>query len=283
MELMFIHTSEFCFVSASLHSTDIHPIAKWIQNGFTVAGGNGKGNGNNQLFNPVSLYVDYDQTVYIADQSNHRIVEWKWSATSGQVLAGRNGKGSRIDQLLNPRDVIVDKERDSLIICDWGNRRVVRWPHRVERSLVMMISNISCRDLIMTEDGSLYVVDDEKYEVRRYERGESQGTVVAGGNGTGNGTNQLSNRPYIFVDRDHSVYVSDYGNHRVLKWIKGAKQSIVVAGGEGNGTGLTQLSNPFGVIVDQLDTVYVADAEIIESCVGLKELHREVSLLVETV
>ena len=46
---------------------DIHPNATWIQNGITVAGGNGQGNGMNQLSDPLGLYVDDDETVYVAD------------------------------------------------------------------------------------------------------------------------------------------------------------------------------------------------------------------------
>ena len=98
-----------------------------------------------------------------------------------------------------------------------------------------------------------------KHEVRRYRRGESQGTVVAGGNGKGNRLNQLSYPRYVFVDRDHSVYVSDYGNDRVMKWMEGAKEGIVVAGGQDEGNSLRQLSYPEGVVVDHLGTVYVAD------------------------
>ena len=69
--------------------------------------------------------------------------------------------------------------------------------------------------------------------MRRYRRGECQGTVVAGGNGKGNRLDQLSNPANVFVDRDHSVYVSDWGNHRVMKWMEGRKEGIVVAGGQG--------------------------------------------------
>jgi hypothetical protein len=36
---------------------DIHWIAAWQQNGLTVAGGNGWGNGINQFDNPYGLYV----------------------------------------------------------------------------------------------------------------------------------------------------------------------------------------------------------------------------------
>ena len=190
---------------------DLHPNARWQQNGLTVAGGNGQGNGINQLSNPWGLYVDDDQTIYVADQSNHRIMEWKSGATSGQVVAGGNGQGSGAHQLSNPCDVIVDQERDSLIISDLSNRRVVRWPRRNGTSGETIISNIACSGLTMDENGSLYVVDYENDEVRRYRKGESQGTVVAGGNGSGNRLDQLSWPQYVFVDRDHSVYVSEWG------------------------------------------------------------------------
>ncbi|CAF4318637.1 unnamed protein product, partial [Rotaria sordida] len=61
-------------------SIDIHPNARWQQNGITVAGGNGPGSGINQFLNSNGLYVDDDQTVYVADTTNHRIMEWKWGA-----------------------------------------------------------------------------------------------------------------------------------------------------------------------------------------------------------
>ncbi|CAF4672818.1 unnamed protein product, partial [Rotaria sp. Silwood2] len=153
------------------------------------------------------------------------------------------------------------KGKDSFIICDRLNGRVVRWPRRNGTSGETIISNIACVGLTMEENGSLYVTDEGKHEVRRYRRGESQGTVVAGGNGSVNRLDQLSSPHYAFIDRDHSVYVSDWGNDRVMKWVEGAKQGIVVADGQEQGNGLTQLSCPQGVVVDQLGTVYVADAE----------------------
>ncbi|CAF1050312.1 unnamed protein product [Adineta steineri] len=253
------NTAEVESLRVPLQSTDIRSSAKWVQNGLTVAGGNGRGNKNFHLNNPVGLYIDDDQTLYITDQSNHRIVQWKWSATSGEVLVGGNGQGNGTNQLSNPRNVILDKERDSLIICDSGNRKVIRWSRRNDGIIETIISNISCQDLAMDEDGSLYVIDGERNEVRRYQREEPRETVVAGRNGKGNGSNQFSNPKYLFVDRDHSVYVSDHDNHRVLKWTKDAKEGIVVAGNQTQGNNYTQLSKPYGIVVDQLGTVYVAD------------------------
>ncbi|CAF1320073.1 unnamed protein product [Rotaria sp. Silwood1] len=254
------HQLATSFIPLRASSTDIRPNAKWSQNGIIVAGGNGDGSGTNQLCYPCGLYVDDDQTIYVADCWNDRIVEWKSGATNEKVVAGRNGKGNGAHQLKWPVDVIIDKESDSLIISGRGNKRVVRWPRQNGTRGETIISNIACWGLTMDDNGSLYVVDDEKHQVRRYKIGDTQETVVAGGNGKGNRLDQLSGPSYVFVDRDHSVYVSDNGNHRVMKWEEGAKQGIVVAGGQGEGNSLTQLNHPQGVVVDQLGTAYVTDS-----------------------
>ncbi|CAF5173966.1 unnamed protein product, partial [Rotaria sp. Silwood1] len=157
----------------------------------TVAGGNGWGSGSNQLSLPWGLYVDDDQTIYVADRENHRIVEWTSSATNGKVVAGGNGQGHEAHQLNHPQDVIIDKESDSLIISDWMNDRVVRWPRRNDTRGETIISNITCGGLTKDDNGSLYVIDNEKHEVRRYKIGDTKGTVVAGGNGKGNRLDQL--------------------------------------------------------------------------------------------
>jgi sugar lactone lactonase YvrE len=118
--------------------------ARWIPNGNTVAGGNGSDKGLNQLYHPWGLYVDDDETIYIADCVNDRIVEWKRDATGGIIVAGGRGPGNLDSQLNRPIDVIVDKDTDSLIICDNKNRRVVRWPRQNGTSGQTIISDIGC-------------------------------------------------------------------------------------------------------------------------------------------
>jgi sugar lactone lactonase YvrE len=224
-----------------------------------VAGENGGGIEVNQLSDPTGLYVDDNQTIYVADHSNHRIMEWKRGATSGQVVVGGKGQENGTYQLDTPFDLIVDKERNSLIITDNGNNRVVRWFRRNGTTGETVISNIRCRGLAIDENGSLYVVDGAKDEVRRYRMGDTEGIVMAGGNGQGSRLDQFYNPSHVFVDQNHSVYVSDSGNHRVMKWEEGAKEGILVAGGLGEGDSLSRLVGPRGIVVDQLGTVYVAD------------------------
>jgi sugar lactone lactonase YvrE len=234
---------------------------KWKQFGLTIAGGNREGNQLNQLASPLGIYVnDNNQTIYISDYDNHRIVQWKIGAQTGQfVVAGGNGKGNRIDQLNNPTDLVFDQKNDSLIICDQGNRRIVRWPRRKRTNQQIIISNIDGWGLAMDNNGDLYVSDYMKNEVKRWREGETNGTIVAGGHGKGKNLNQLNTPRYIFVDEDYSVYVSDNENHRVMKWMKDAREGIVVAGGQGPGESLRQLYHPNGVTVDHSGNIYVAD------------------------
>jgi sugar lactone lactonase YvrE len=187
---------------------------------------------------------------------NNRIVGWKPNAINGQIIAGENGEEN---QLFRPTDFIVDKENNFLIIAEEGNRRVVRWSLQSNTNEQIIISDIDCWGLTMDKDGSLYVSDYQKNEVRRWKIGEKDGTIVAGGNGQGDQLNQFNYPNYIFIDENYSLYVSDKNNGRVMKWEKDAKQGIVVAGGNSPGTSLMQLYYPQGLIVDELGQIYVAD------------------------
>ncbi|CAF4343774.1 unnamed protein product, partial [Rotaria magnacalcarata] len=234
--------------------------ARWAQDGDTVVGGSVQGNDTNRLNAPFGLFVDDDQMIVIADYLNNRIVQWKMGDANGQVVVGGNGNGNGLHQLNNPTDVLIDKETDSFIICDAHNRRVVRWPRRNgTKQGEIFINNIDCWGLTMNDQRYLYVSDGEKHEVRRYQIGDKNGTIVAGGLGNGSSLGQLNWPTYIFVDQQQTLYVADNNNHRVMKWNKDAKEGIIVAGGQGQGNALTQLDGPMGLFVDTLDTLYVAD------------------------
>jgi len=233
---------------------------KWKQQATTIAGGNGRGNQLNQFNLPYGIYVDdQQQAIYVADLKNHRIVMWKFGERNGEVVAGGNGKGNRIDQLNSPSGVILDRNKKSLIICDWGNQRVVRWSLENQNDRQILIEDISCVGLMMNNKGDLFVSDYERNEVKRWKKDEKQGIVVAGGNGNGDKLNQLNYPGHIFVDREDSIYILDRANHRVMKWLKGAKEGIIVAGGQGHGNSLKQLSYPRGLVVKENGDVFVAD------------------------
>ncbi|CAF1289444.1 unnamed protein product [Adineta steineri] len=245
---------------------------KWKQNAITVAAGNGNKQELDQLYSPRGIFIDKKKNIFIADWTNHRIVEWKSNENEGQTIAGADRWGNHMHQLYGPTDVIVDQLSHSIIVADRGYRRVIQWFNKNQH---ILIKNIHCYGLVMDEYGFLYVSDWKKNEVRRWKMGEyNEGIVVAGGNGQGNQLNQLNCPGDIFVDKDQSVYVSDRDNHRVMKWRKGAREGTIVAGGNGKGRNLNQVSLPQGVVVDDLGQIYVADFRnhrVMRWCEGKEE------------
>jgi sugar lactone lactonase YvrE len=214
-------------------------------------------------FNPIYIDDDDDnETIYIAETTKNRVIAFQSHATNFKVVAGGNGIGDGTHQIFQPTDIVIDKKTNSMLICDSGNTRIVRWSRQNARDGRIVISNVYCNGLAMDDKGYLYVSDWLKYEVKRWDIGTTNtNTIVAGGNGGGNGLGQLQLPGLIFVDRDYSVYVVDTSNHRLMKWMKGAKKGLVVAGGNDNGTTLKHLSSPLGMIVDHLGNIYVSDTK----------------------
>ncbi|CAF1690043.1 unnamed protein product, partial [Adineta ricciae] len=62
-----------------------------------VAGGNGKGDQLNQLNYPTFVFVDDEQSLYVSDWGNHRVMKWRKDAQEGIVVAGGNGKGENLN------------------------------------------------------------------------------------------------------------------------------------------------------------------------------------------
>jgi hypothetical protein len=133
----------------------------------------------------------------------------------------------------------------------------MRWSRQSRKSEGTIIDNVACEGLAIDDQGFIYVPDGKKHEVRRYQIGDPNGVLVAGGNGRGYRLNQLNSPRHVFVDRNYSVYVLDTSNHRVMKWVKGAREGTVVAGIRGIGFDPYQLFNGAGVFVDPLGTIYV--------------------------
>ncbi|CAF1101132.1 unnamed protein product [Rotaria sp. Silwood1] len=209
---------------------------------------------------PSGIYIENDsQCINVADHSKHRIVQWNFGSKNWHVVAGGNEAGDQINQLNKRSDVIVDKKPNSLIICDQGNGRVVRWSGENNQNGKILISNISCLGFTMDRNGDLYVSASGSNEVRRWKIGEKEGTIVAGGNGQGYQLNQLNFPTFIFVDENYSLYVSELYNHRVTKWLKDAKEGIIVASERCGENSSTQLHYPQGVFANHLGDVYGAD------------------------
>ncbi|CAF1218232.1 unnamed protein product [Rotaria sordida] len=237
------------------------------------------GTGNNQLTNPFGIARDPSLgTLYIADQSNHRVMSYLAGASSGTVAAGDNGQGINNTQLNYPVGVYFDSSSNSLIIANTGANNIVRWVigasswTLVAGSIFGLSGNTTALlnypvGVILDFMGNVYVADRNNHRIQFFLAGQSTGTKIAGQTKAvfyvlyahmsvltgimGTGNNQLTN-PFG-IARDPSLgtlYIADQSNHRVMSFLAGASSGTVAAGDNGQGINNTQLNYPVGVYFD---------------------------------
>lgn len=67
-------------------------------------------------------------------------------------------------------------------------------------------------------NGTMFIMDTSNYRVIRWDAGDPQGVIVAGGQGNGGAFNQIGASYELFVDNQYNVYVSENSNHRITLW-----------------------------------------------------------------
>ena len=110
--------------------------------------------------------------------------------------------------------------------------------------------------------GTLYVSDDLNHRVMRYAESVNTGVLVAGGNGQGNGTNQLTNPIAIYFDLlSNSLIIANTGAHNIVRWRIGESNWTLIAGNLNalSGNSPSSFSFPYGLTVDPMGNLYVAD------------------------
>lgn len=107
----------------------------------------------------------------------------------------------------------------------------------------------------------LFVADSFNHRIMRYAKNNRSGDVIAGGNGPGASSSQLS-YPYGFHFDvvSNSLFITNAGTHNVVRWTIGAYNSTSIVGISGSsGQSATLLQHPTDVIVDPMGNIYVAD------------------------
>ncbi|CAF1197652.1 unnamed protein product [Adineta steineri] len=147
-------------------------MGKYNNEGVVVAGGNDRGNRLNQLSSPIFIFVDEDQSVYVSDMHNYRVMKWKNHAEEGTIVAG-----GRLNQLGESQGVIID-DLGQIYVADFYNHRVMRWCEGKEEGETVVGGNgkgdqsnqlDSPGDLSFDDEGNLYVVDGRNHRIQKFE------------------------------------------------------------------------------------------------------------------
>ncbi|CAF4129412.1 unnamed protein product, partial [Adineta steineri] len=167
-----------------LYVSDVekHEVRQWKMgeynnDGIIVAGGNGQGDQLNQLDHSAFIFVDDDQSVYVSDLINHRVMKWRNGAKEGRIVSGGNGPGVNLNQLYHPHGVIVD-DVGHIYVADFMNDRVMRWSEGKEEGEIVIGGNGQGNQpnqfdhpsgLSFDDEGNLYVADYWNHRIQKFE------------------------------------------------------------------------------------------------------------------
>ncbi|CAF1171789.1 unnamed protein product [Adineta steineri] len=138
-------------------------MGKYNNKGIVVAGGNGRGNQLNQLNGPTFIFVDKDQSIYVSDRNNDRVIKWRKDAKEGRIVAGGNG-------------VIVD-DFGQIYVAEYSNHRIMRWCEGKEEGEIVVGGNGEGNQsnqlnrphgLSFDDEGNLYVADWLNYRIQKF-------------------------------------------------------------------------------------------------------------------
>lgn len=226
---------------------------------------------------PYGIAVAANGDIYVADRMASRIVKFAPGATNWTLVTAPTGAGDGLDQVFNPTSLTFNAAGD-LIISDAGNNRILRWVLGASSATVIAggSGGAGLDQLLLPgqvafgANGEMYVADSGNNRIMRFDSFGAgvSGTVVAGGNGDGNASNQLSFPLGVHVDQtgaDPNVYISDTNNQRVVMWVQGDTTGTVVAGTTGVvGFDSTHFSTPQELTFEVTESgtnIYVADRD----------------------
>ena len=200
---------------------------------------------------PLGVYVDINNTVYVAAYSINSVQVWlEGNLTPTRTIS--NG-------LTLPTSVVASITGDIYIDNGDVNRRVEKWSWNATTSVSVMTVTSRCFSLFIDVHDTLYCSNDKDHKVVKMSLSSgSTMPIIAAGNGTPGSETYLLYYPNgIFVDEQFNLYVADSWNNRIQFFQRGQLNATTVAGSGAPGT--IALDRPTAVILDADDYLFISD------------------------
>jgi hypothetical protein len=200
------------------------------------------------------VFVDINDTVYVADYTGNRVLVWLTGSTNPTRIISGNLNNSETLFVTRNGNVYVDNGSSS------SYRRVDRWALNETTGTRVMNVTRTCTGLFVDINNTLYCAMYTRHRVitASLNFGVSTAVTIAGTGVSGSAPNLLSGPVGIFVDINRDLYVTDSGNQRVQKFVLGQVNGTTVMG---NGALVSSpLNFPRSVTLDRDGNLFVADS-----------------------
>ena len=234
----FVNQPRFCF------------NASWNSNAATFANSGTVGQ------YPRGIFIDKNNTIYLADDQNNRILIW----SDGSTSPTRYMPGS----LSNPYAIFVTSDVNIYVNYNdnvSSTRRVDQWTLRTNIITNVTITPLACFGIFIDISSTLYcsMASADQVVKKWLSNNSTTFTIIAGTHSSGGGSNQLYEPHGIFVDTNFDLYVADSKNNRIQLFRPGETNGRTVAG-SGSSSSTYTLDYPTAVILDADKYLFIFDS-----------------------
>jgi predicted membrane-bound mannosyltransferase/sugar lactone lactonase YvrE len=214
------------------------------------------------FFEPWSIAVGVDGSVYIADTWNHRIQRF---TAEGEFINmwGYFGQAETPFAIWGPRDIAIDGN-GNLFVTDTGNHRIVIYDP--DGNYINQFGSKGLESgnfyepvgIAVDNDGLVYIADTWNQRIQVMQA-DSNGNYIPLINWeiVGWYGESLDNKPYLAIDNLGNLFASDPEGYRILHF--NTTGTFINYFGE-LGAGLNNFNLPIGIITDSSGGLWVADA-----------------------
>ncbi len=233
-------------LAVSYNQPKFSPNASWNPNATTFADSTTVGS------NPYGIFVNTNNTVYVADYENGLIQVW----FNNSINPTRTISGN----LSSPYGIFVTTSGDIYVDNGLSNGRVDKWALNTNSSVPAMYVGSACYGLFVDINDTLYCSMPHLNQVvtKSLNTDSNITKIVAGIGISGSASNALNYPEGIFVDINLDLYVADSHNNRIQLFQFGQLNATTVAINVSSNATIT-LSCPTGIVLDADGYLFIVD------------------------
>jgi len=192
------------------------------------------------LSEPYAVAVDVNNTYYVADSANNRILKYfndNNTTTNIAGLAGSSGKGyvdgpGHLARFFNPQGIVA--VRDGLAIADSGNQRIRLMSTNGIVTTLAGSGSVGSADgagttasfnfpagLAADAAGNIYVADLGNNSIRKIDTANNVTTIATG----------FFRPSGVTVGEGGRLFVADSGNHSIMTFVEGQAPTVFAGSG----------------------------------------------------